>query len=84
MASFKESFKRSRRRGINVTCGSFASYRRSQDSAVAGIQVKRGTDSVLKYSSTSMYPNESGENISKSGVYATNQEINFRVYTSCV
>ena len=30
-----------------------------------------------------MYPNESGENISKSGVYVTNQEINFRVYTSC-
>ena len=45
---FKESFKRSRQRGMNVTLESFASHRRSQDSAVAGIQVKRGTDSVFE------------------------------------
>ena len=48
VASFKESFKRSRQRGINVTLESFASHRRSHDSAVAGIQVKRGTDSVFE------------------------------------
>ena len=45
---FKESFKRSRQRGINVTLESFASHRRSHDSAVAGIQVKRGTNSVFE------------------------------------
>ena len=47
---FKESFKRSRQRGINVTRGSFASHRRSQDSAVAGIQVNEGRRAYLKYS----------------------------------
>ena len=50
VAFFKESFKRSRQRGINVTRGSFASHRRSQDSAVAGIQVNEGRRAYLKYS----------------------------------
>ena len=33
-----------------------------------GYKKDEGRIAYLKYSSTSMYPNESGENISKSGV----------------
>ena len=47
---FKESFRSSRQRGINITRESFASHRRLQDGAVAWIQVKEGRIAYLKYS----------------------------------
>ena len=39
---FKKSFKSSRQRGVNLTLESFVIHRRSQDGAVAGIQVNEG------------------------------------------
>ena len=75
----RKAFKNSRQRGVYVTFESFVDHRRLQDSAVAGIHVNEG-----RLKDAYNYVSESGENISKSGVYVTNQEINFRVYTSCV
>ena len=39
---FKKSFKSSRQREVNLTLESFVIHRRSQDGAVAGIQVNEG------------------------------------------